>query len=148
MLGYPLFPDANGDVCSKAGVTETIRGAAQRLGHELVDAGGLFLHSGHAMRVTGAQALFRAGVSEHTISLIARWGSATVLTYIRKAPLAASHHLAALAVAGWDRNSGSSSSAAPFSRTSVVRSAAPHTAKPTPCSGTDDGRPLRVAEHR
>ena len=59
------------------------------------------LHSRHAMRVTGAQALSRAGLSEHTIALIDRWDSATVLTYIRKAPLVASHHLAAVALVGW-----------------------------------------------
>ena len=132
--GYPLFPDRNGDVCTKAGVTDTKRKAAQLLGHALVDPGGLFLHSGHALRVTGAQALARAGVSEHTIALIARWGSATVLLYIRKAPLAASHHLAAVAVAGWQRNRGASSSAAPFSGTSVVRSVAPHSTDPVHCT--------------
>ena len=56
------------------------------------------------MRVTGAQGLARAGLSENTIALLARWGSAAVRTYIRKAPLAASHCLAAVALAGWERN--------------------------------------------
>ena len=73
------------------------------LGQVLVDPGGLFLHTGHALRVTGAQGMARAGLPEHTIALIARWGSAAVLTYIRKAPLAASHHVAAVALAGWER---------------------------------------------
>ena len=33
--GYPLFPDRNGDVCTKERVTATIRRAAQLLGHAL-----------------------------------------------------------------------------------------------------------------
>ena len=103
-MGYPLFPDQHGDVCTKYGVTITIRRAAQLLGQQLVDPGGLYLHSGHALRVTGAQALSRAGLSEHTISLLARWGSAAVRNYIRKAPLSASHHLASVAFKGWQRN--------------------------------------------
>ena len=111
--GYPLFPDDNGEVCTKAGVTDTIRTAARHLGHEIVDPGGLFLHSGHAMRVTGAQGLSRAGLSEHPIALLARWGGSAVRTYIRKAPLAASHHLAAVALAGWERGASTSTSAAP-----------------------------------
>ena len=102
--GFPLFPDGSGEVCTKEGVTNTIRAAAKFLGHALVDPGGLFLDSGHALRVTGAQGLARAGLSENTIALLARWGSAAVRTYIRKAPLAASHCLAAVALAGWERN--------------------------------------------
>ena len=106
--GFPLFPDSVGNACSKAGVTHTIRAAASKLGQALVDPGGLYLHSGHAMRVTGAQALARAGLPELTISLLARWGSSAVRTYIRKAPLSASHRLAAMALAGWQANDASS----------------------------------------
>ena len=102
--GFPLFPDGLGGVCTKDGVTLTIREAASLLGHALMDPGGLFLHIGHAMRVTGSQGLARAGLSENTIVLVGRWGSAAIRTYIRKAPLAASHCLAAVALAGWDRN--------------------------------------------
>ena len=71
--GYPLFPDNRGEVYTKAGVMQTIRMAARRPGHELVDPGGLFLHWGHAVRVAGAQALSRVGLSQHTIALLARW---------------------------------------------------------------------------
>ena len=95
-VGFPLSPDEHGEVCVKYGVTVTIRKAARVLGQPLVDPGGLYLHSGHALRVTGAQALSRAGLSEHTISPRARWGSAPVQNYMRKAPLPASHHLAAV----------------------------------------------------
>ena len=99
--GYPLFPTDTGAVCSKEGVTASIRQAAVYLGLPTRDSGGLLLHSGHALRVTGAQALARAGLSENQISLLARWGSTAVLRYIRKAPLASSWKLAARAIAGW-----------------------------------------------
>ena len=72
------------------------------------------------MRVTGAQGLSRAGLTEHLIALIARWGKAAVLTYIRKAPLPASHHLAAVVLAGWDRNASAASSAATVSRAAAT----------------------------
>ena len=50
----------------------------------------------------------RAGLPEHTISLVARWGSAAVFIYIRKAPLASTHQLARVALAGWKLNRTSS----------------------------------------
>ena len=74
LRGFPLFPDEAGEVCTKAGVTDTIRTAARLMGQRLVDPGGLFLHSGHALRVTGAQALARAALQEGMIALQARWG--------------------------------------------------------------------------
>ena len=127
----------------------TIRLAARLLGQHLVDPGGLYLHSGHALRVTGAQALSRAGLSEHTISLLARWGSSAVLKYIRKEPLSASHHLAAVAVLGWERNA-SSGSAAPMASSSVQAAPRPLKAK-TSRLKTQDGQrwqphPADVAE--
>lgn len=112
--GHRLLLEDQGEVCSKVGVTETIRAAAKRLGQPLVDPGVLYLHSGHAMCVTGAQALARAGLTEHFISLLARWGSSAVRTYIRKAPLAASHRMPALAIAGWDRSSNPAAATASF----------------------------------
>ena len=101
VAGYPLFPDEAGRVCTKEGVAATIRRAAYLLGQPTHDSGGLVLHTGHALRVTGAQALARAGLSEHQISLLARWGSAAVLKYIRTAPLASTHRMAAFVFAGW-----------------------------------------------
>ena len=71
------------------------------LGQPLKDAGGLCLHSGHALRVTGAQGLARAGLSLHAIQLLGRWGSNAVLLYVRQAPLYATHRYAAAALAGW-----------------------------------------------
>ena len=45
----------------------------------------------------------RAGFSENTVALLARWGSMPVLLYIRKAPLTSSHLLAGAALAGRER---------------------------------------------
>jgi hypothetical protein len=71
------------------------------------------LHTGHALRVTGAQGLARAGLTEHLIALVARWGSDAVLRYIRSAPLTSSHKLSAQALAGWQSHPGSQGLRAP-----------------------------------
>ena len=125
LRSFPLFPDEDGAVCTKAGVTDTIRAAARHMGQRVVDPGGLFLHSGHALRVTGAQGLARAALQENMIALQARWGSTAIRGYIRKAPLAAAHTMAALAIAGWNRNADPAGHAAPFSSSTVRRLAAP-----------------------
>ena len=121
LRGVPLFPDETGAVCTKAGVTDTIRAAAKHMGQRVVDAGGLFLHSGHALRVTGAQGLARAALQEHMIALQARWGSTAIRGYIRKAPLAAAHTMASMAIAGWKRNVDPTGQPAPFAASSVSR---------------------------
>ena len=43
--GFPLFPDDQGGVCTKAGVTNTIRKVAKHSGQQVVDPGGLLLPS-------------------------------------------------------------------------------------------------------
>ena len=70
--GVPLFPDRFGKVCAKIGVTGTIRSAAPRQGMATREAGGLSLHSGHALMATDSQAMSTAGFPEHTIALVAR----------------------------------------------------------------------------
>ena len=88
------------------------------------------LHSGHALRVTGAQALARACLTEHQISLLARWGSSAVIRYIRAAPLTSYHLFARKVLDGWRRAASTSAS--------VGASAAKHrpsfiiTKQPTP----------------
>ena len=120
----PAIPRCARDVCSKAGVTDTIRAAADLIGQRLVDPGGLFLHTGHALRVTGSQALARAGLQELMIALQARWGSSAIRTYIRKAPLAAAHTMAAMAIAGWERNRNPAGPPTPFAASSASRATA------------------------
>jgi len=52
--------------------------------------------TGHSCRVTGAQRMAAAGISEWRIQVFGRWGSDAVLKYIREAAIDAnSHHLAA-----------------------------------------------------
>ena len=112
--GFPLFPDNMGEACAKDGVTNTVRHAAKHSGQQIVEPGGLVLHTGHAMRVLGVQGLSRAGFAELTVALIARWGSSAVNGYLRKATLTSSHLLASAALAGWERvavaNAGGSAS--------------------------------------
>ena len=55
-----------------------------------------------------------------------------MLTYIRKAPLAASHHLALVALAGWERGASGSTAGVAFSpRSSVVQNRTQPARKPT-----------------
>lgn len=95
-----MFPDANDGVSTKAGVTSTIRVAAKHQGLPITDPGGLFFHTGHAMRVTGSQALSRAGLPRRP----------AVSFYIRKASLASTHLLARVALTGWEQNQASAAS--------------------------------------
>ena len=53
--------------------------------------------SGHSLRATGAQGLARAGVDVWAIQLLGRWGSSTVLEYVREVPLEVSTSWAARA---------------------------------------------------
>ena len=65
----------------------TIVEAARRLGVTLAVPDGSAKVSGHSLRATGAQGLARAGLEVWAIQLLGRWGSATVLDYIREVPL-------------------------------------------------------------
>ena len=80
----PLFPDRNGTAFSKAAVIEAIRSVTQEAGEPFALSDGLGrerhqFHE-HALRVTGAQFLARAGLELLLIQLFARWGSAAVAT--------------------------------------------------------------------
>ena len=58
--------------------------------------------TGHMPRVSGARRMARAGVELWQIQLFARWESAVILRYVREAPLARSHLLAARMAASTD----------------------------------------------
>ena len=83
----PFFPASDGNVVSKEGVTETIIQAARKLQVPLATPDGSERISGHSLRVTGAQGLTVAGLDAWAVQLLGRWGSDTVLTYIRAVPL-------------------------------------------------------------
>ena len=101
----PLFPTALGVAASKAGFADTISEVASRLGLQLHTPDGWSRFTGHSLRVTGAQALARAGFDPWLIALLARWGSNAVLGYIRAAPLCTTQH--------WARSAASSLLAGP-----------------------------------
>ena len=78
---WPLIVKANGDPVSKADMASYYKGLASAAG--LQD---LWLPP-HCARVTGAVRMALAGVSEWTIQVFCRWGSDTVLKYVREALL-------------------------------------------------------------
>ena len=84
----PLIPDGAGQFVKKTRMIRFMQHVASQLG----------MHSGvtgHACRVSGARRMARAGVDLWHIQLFARWESRVVLRYVREAPLATSHLLAA-----------------------------------------------------
>lgn len=81
----PLFPNAAGDYCSKAGMVATLRTAIGNTASKARD--GSWLVSGRSFRITGARTLAHHGLDPITIQLIGRWGSDAVLTYIAEPPL-------------------------------------------------------------
>ena len=91
----PLFPSSSGEVVTKDAMTATIVSAAERLGVPTAAPDQSARVSGHSLRVTGAQGLARAGVEVWAIQLLGRWGSSTVLEYIREVPLELSSSWAA-----------------------------------------------------
>ena len=83
----PLFPTRAGDVVDKEAMVDTIVKAALTLKIPLATPDGTSRVSGHSLRVSGAQGLSRLGVDTWAIQLLGRWGSATVLKYIKEVPL-------------------------------------------------------------
>ena len=83
----PLFPDVNGEVVSKDAMTATIVEAAKMLEIAVASPDGSGRVSGHSLRASGAQGLARLGVDTWAIQLLGRWGSSSVLEYVRDAPL-------------------------------------------------------------
>ena len=83
----PLFPTTAGGTVDKEAMTQTIVTAASKLHVPLAAPDGSARISGHSLRVTGAQGLARLGVDTWAIQLLGRWGSSTVLAYIKEVPL-------------------------------------------------------------
>ena len=85
---FPLFPTAAGLAPTKKAVVEVIRASAASLGLPVVNEAGFHRYSGHTCRVTGAMHLASSGIDVWRIQLHGRWGSSSVLRYIRLSPLA------------------------------------------------------------
>ena len=86
----PLFPNSQGQVCSKDSVVDTIRMAALSLGLAEFGPDGCQSWTGHTLRITRAQRLAAAGLVTWAIQLLGRWGSDVVLGYLQSAPLTGS----------------------------------------------------------
>ena len=96
----PLFPTATGQVCSKAGMIDTIIAAADRLNLPVRAPNGAARWGGHALRRGGAQHLARAGVEVWRIQALARHSSSAILKYIESAHIVTLKSLAGEAAAG------------------------------------------------
>jgi integrase len=86
----PLFPATTGESPSKKAVVDTIVAMARHLGLAEFAQSGAPRFTGHSFRVTGAMWLAASGIDVWRIQLHGRWGSSTVLRYVRLAPLASS----------------------------------------------------------
>jgi len=83
----PLFPNATGGWCKRAGFIDTMKYFAARLSLDQVDGLGRELLGEHVWRVSGAQHLASLDIPIPIIMLLARWGSSVVMRYIAEAPL-------------------------------------------------------------
>ena len=83
----PLFPTIEGEVVTKDAMTATIVEAGKKLGVATSTPDGSSKLTGHSLRVTGAQSLARAGLEVWASQLLGRWGSQSVLGYVREVPL-------------------------------------------------------------
>ena len=83
----PLFPTTAGQAVEKEAMVATITKAASILGAPLATPDGSARVSGHSLRVTGAQGLAKLGVDTWAVQLLGRWGSSTVLEYVKEVPL-------------------------------------------------------------
>ena len=86
-LDLPLFPTVAGKAVEKDAMVLTIVEAARKLRHPIANADGSAKVTGHSLRVTGAQGLTKLGVDSWAVQLLGRWGSSTVLEYIKDVPL-------------------------------------------------------------
>ena len=86
----PLCPCPAGVPPTTKEVVLTILAMAQHFGLNLHTRSGAPRFTGHSFRVTGAMLLASSGIDIWRIQLHGRWGSDTVLQYVRLAPLAKS----------------------------------------------------------
>jgi hypothetical protein len=87
--GFPLFPNAEGGWCAKAGFVATIAEIARRLQLPTVDALGRCTIGEHVWRISGSRYLASLDVPIPVIKLLARWGSDVIVRYVADAPLSA-----------------------------------------------------------
>ena len=86
----PLFPTLAGVAATKKATVQSIFAMAGILNLKTHTLSGAPRFTGHTFRVTGAMFLASSGIDIWRIQIHGRWGSATVLRYVRLAPLAKS----------------------------------------------------------
>ena len=72
---------------SKEHMIIAIQLIASKLGFEMKAADGRDAWTGHVFRISGPRHLCRHGVQVATILLLARWAGATIMWYLKDAPL-------------------------------------------------------------
>ena len=77
----PLVARAGGGACRKSQVVTALRYLVARVAPEIRPD----TIKGHSMRVTGAQRMARAAMTENQIAVFGRWGSAAIRRYVREA---------------------------------------------------------------
>ena len=82
-----LFPNAQGDYCTRDGFVATVAHFADLLQLQVADDMGRNTIGEHVWRVTGSRMLARAHVPRANIKLMARWGGDAIDRYIAEAPL-------------------------------------------------------------
>ena len=83
----PLFPNAQGDWCSRNGFVRTVESLATKLSLPLLDTLGRRAYGEHVFRVSGARHMASLEMPVSVIMKLARWGSSIVLRYLGDAPL-------------------------------------------------------------
>ena len=84
----PLLVTSDKTAPSKAAMVKSFRRVALAAGYEEAQVNAI---TGHTLRPSGAQYMARLGVECYKIQLFCRWGSDTVLKYLREVPMEDSH---------------------------------------------------------
>ena len=83
----PLFPTREGKVPFKEAVVVALEVASAASGMLTIDTNGKRVLGRHSFRVTGSRHWSRLGMELLKLQLFARWGSTTILRYVKEAPL-------------------------------------------------------------
>ena len=83
----PFAPGFDGSVMEKDAVVRAIQMVAEAMQLDMTAIDGRDAFTGHVWRISGSRLLARLGIQIALIMLLARWGSATIMRYVKDAPL-------------------------------------------------------------
>ena len=86
-IPFAPYNESQDIVATRKAIVQTVLSLAQSLGLPSHTLSGALRFTGHSFRVTGAIFLASSGIDVWRIQLHGRWGSDTVLRYVRLAPL-------------------------------------------------------------